>query len=148
MPHIVTRYSTVSASAPTAGQLETGEVAVNLTDRILYTKNGSGTVVTLGRPINIQEGASTFTWTKPVNASFVLVELLGAGGGGAGGASPAPGAGGGGGSYVFETFKASDLASSCTATVGAGGTGGSAGAVGTAGGDSYFTSSGNVILRA
>ena len=42
-------YSTSTASAiPLAGNLVQGELGVNVTDKKIYTKNGSGTVVTVG----------------------------------------------------------------------------------------------------
>ena len=88
MPTIVTKNSATAATAPTALQLTQGELAVNVTDRILYTKNGAGNVVTLGRPINLQETAvagTSLLWTKPAQATICFVEVLGAGGGGGGG---------------------------------------------------------------
>lgn len=45
MPTIVTRNSTVATVAPSAGQLVLGELAVNVTDRKLYTLDGSNNVV-------------------------------------------------------------------------------------------------------
>ena len=144
MPTIVTRNSSTAAAAPVAGQLVQGELAVNVTDRILYTKDNANNIVTLGRPINIQQCTSagtSFTWTKPTNASFVLVELLGAGGGGGGGGgnwdvTEMVGGGGGGGSYNYAFFKASDLGSTETVTVGSGGSAGGGGvtSAGSAGG--------------
>ena len=100
MPTILTKNNSTTGAAPTATQLTHGELAVNTTDRILFTKNIGGTVVTLGRPINIQESASAgtgFTWTKPAQASWVFVEMVAGGGGGASGRSNAAGVGGPGG---------------------------------------------------
>lgn len=45
MPTIITRFSTVVGVAPSAGQLLTGELAVNVTDKKLYTLDGSNNVV-------------------------------------------------------------------------------------------------------
>lgn len=82
------------------------------------------------------------TWTKPAGANFVTVVCIGGGGGGGAAANNETGngaSGGGGASFVTKTFKASDLPSTVTVTVGAGGTAGtSVGANGTAGGNSTF----------
>lgn len=45
MPAIITRFSTVAGVAPSAGQLLQGELAVNVTDRKLYTLDGANNVV-------------------------------------------------------------------------------------------------------
>jgi hypothetical protein len=42
------KRSSTAASVPTAGQLAVGELAVNLADRKLFTKNASNAVVELG----------------------------------------------------------------------------------------------------
>lgn len=47
MPAIITRRSTVGGVAPSAGQLLIGELAVNVTDRKLYTLDASNNVVLL-----------------------------------------------------------------------------------------------------
>lgn len=120
----------------------------------IKTINGSTLLGSGDLPVvtsNVQEFSSSGTWTKPTGAQFVMVEVWGAGGGGASGTRDAAGtdrnggAGGGGGSYNYRLFKASDLASSVSITVGAGGTGGAAvttnstaGNSGTNGGTSSF----------
>lgn len=89
------------------------------------------------------------TWTKPANAKFMRVIVVGAGGGGGSGRqglinTSKSGGGGGAAGYAIETwFDAGELPSaSYTLRVGAGGTGGAtssgSGNNGTAGGDSYF----------
>ena len=69
-------YSTTSGNAPAAGDMQTGEIAVNLTDRIMYTKNGSGSVVAIGNgatggggdQIFVQNGQTVTTnYTIPTN---------------------------------------------------------------------------------
>lgn len=74
---------------------------------------------------NIANTASTSvwtadgTWTKPVNAKRVHIQLWG--GGGSGGVGQQVGTGGGGGEYREYSMNASDLASTVTVTVGTGG---------------------------
>ena len=45
---IIIKKSSVAAKVPVAGDLEIGELAVNLADAKLYTKNAGGTVIQLG----------------------------------------------------------------------------------------------------
>jgi len=73
---IIPYSSTTSGSTPSAGNMQTGEIAVNLTDRVMYTKNGSGTVVAIGNgatggggdQIFVQNGQTvTTSYTIPTN---------------------------------------------------------------------------------
>jgi len=114
--------------------------------------NGSITIATSGGGANLQEFSSSGTWTKPSGATFVMVEAFGGGGGGGSGRLATSGnhagggAGGGGSGYNYKIFKASDLASTVTITIGAGGAGGAAksttgdGNNGSNGGNSTFGS--------
>lgn len=45
---IIVKKSSVTGKVPVAGDLDVGELAVNVTDQKIYTKNASGTVVELG----------------------------------------------------------------------------------------------------
>ena len=48
MTTIITKNSSTGGAVPTAGVLTQGELAVNVTDKKLYTKNSSGAVVEIG----------------------------------------------------------------------------------------------------
>jgi len=92
--------------------------------------------------------ATTGTWTKPTNAKWVEVTVIGAGGGGAAALAGTKTGGGGGGAYGFKRFSASALGSTESYTVGAGGAGGTQAGTndGTAGGFSSFGTS--VLVKA
>ena len=104
--------------------------------------NLTGTSFGFGRLANLTVFTSSGTWTKPVNCSGVVVEVLGGGGGGGGGSGADQGAGGSAGGYCREYISAASLANaSYTVTVGAAGTAGSGGGGnGGAGGNSSFDS--------
>lgn len=61
---IIPKRSTVAGKVPVTGDLVTGEIAINLTDKKIYTKDGSGTIVAIGGA----GGASiTISDTAPTN---------------------------------------------------------------------------------
>lgn len=80
--------------------------------------------------IQTYSSAGTTTWTKPSNAKWVEVTVIGAGGGGS--ANNGTSGGGGGGGWGMQKFNASALSSTETVVVGAGGT------TGITGGTTYF----------
>ena len=78
---IVTKNSSTGGSAPSASDLVQGELAVNVTDKRLYTENASGAVVELGtNPLGAVtmastlqvDGAATFTTEITANGGIAL----------------------------------------------------------------------------
>ena len=67
MATIITKNSSTASSVPAAGSLQQGELAVNVTDKKLYTKNSSGTVVIVG-----QEPLISGTNIKTLNGQSLL----------------------------------------------------------------------------
>jgi hypothetical protein len=63
---IITKNSATATAVPTAGQLVQGELAVNVTDKRLFTENSGGTVVELGtNPSSVTTGGLTINNTAP-----------------------------------------------------------------------------------
>lgn len=90
---------------------------------------GSAALPVFGEAVDIQTFTADGTWTKPVGARFVMVELISAGGGGGSGrrgaalTARAGGGGGGGGGFIVRFFPATAVGVTETVTVGAGGIG-------------------------
>ena len=58
MTTIITKNSSTSTAVPASGDLTKGELAVNVTDKKLYTKDNSGTVVKLVGSLGNQEASA------------------------------------------------------------------------------------------
>lgn len=70
---IITKNSSVAAAVPTAAVLELGELAVNVTDKRLFTENASGAVVELGtNPSNLSVTGSTTLNNLTINGGIYL----------------------------------------------------------------------------
>lgn len=74
---IILKKSTTGGSAPLSGDLDVGELAVNLADRKIYAKNGGGTIITLNgayvdstAPGNPQEGDLWYDSTNNILKSY------------------------------------------------------------------------------
>ena len=73
---IVPYHSTTSGNVPSAGNMQTGEIALNAANRVIYTKDGTGLVVAIGSgatggggdQIFVQNGQTvTTSYTIPTN---------------------------------------------------------------------------------
>ena len=74
MATIITKNSSTASAVPSAGSLTQGELAVNVTDRKLYTKNASGNVVVIAEPAAAAEVtlANSVTLTNKTLGSGTL----------------------------------------------------------------------------
>jgi len=118
--------TTVNASTTAAGIVELATSA-EITAGTATGGTGAALVVTpdallASRPVTevqVYSTPTTANWTKPTNAKWVEVTVIGGGGGGV--SNNSGGGGGGGGGYGFQRFNASVLGSTESYTVGAGG---------------------------
>ena len=70
---IVTKNSSTASAVPVAGDLTKGELAVNVTDKRLFTKDNSGSVVELGiNPSSLTLSGGTANGVGYLNGSKVL----------------------------------------------------------------------------
>ena len=70
---IITKYSGTASAVPVTGDLTQGELAVNVTDKRLFTKNSGGTVVELGtNPASLALPNGTANGVAYLNGSKVV----------------------------------------------------------------------------
>jgi hypothetical protein len=86
---IISYHSTTAAAVPSAGDLSAGELAVNVTDKKIYSKNGAGAVVQvaaapgansditslsgLTTPLSLSQGGTAATTAAGARASLSVV---------------------------------------------------------------------------
>ena len=72
MATIVIKNSTTASAVPTSSDLVQGELAINLSDKRLFSEDNSATVFEIGtNPSSISTGAITATGTVTANSSLV-----------------------------------------------------------------------------
>ena len=72
MTKIITKNSSTAGAAPSASDLVQGELAVNVTDKKLYTKNSSNAIVSLGADLAANNPIGTDNVTLGANAGAAL----------------------------------------------------------------------------
>jgi hypothetical protein len=71
MATIVTKNSSTASAVPTTSDLVQGELAVNVTDKRIFTENASTQIVELGtNPSTITTATATVTGTLTANGTF------------------------------------------------------------------------------
>ena len=64
---IIPKRSSVAGKAPLTTDLQVGEVAINLADGLIFTKNAAGTVITLGGSTLTSGAITTALGYTPAN---------------------------------------------------------------------------------
>ena len=77
MTKIITKNSSTAGAAPSASDLVQGELAVNVTDKKLYTKNNSNAIVALGADLASNNPTATDNVTLGANAGAGLTSGIG-----------------------------------------------------------------------
>ncbi len=72
MTTIITKNSSTASAAPVAGDLEQGELAVNVTDKKLYTKDSGGAIVTVGAQLDANNATADDTVTLGAGAGAAI----------------------------------------------------------------------------
>ena len=73
MATLITKNSSTASAVPLSADLTQGELAVNVTDKKLYTKNSGGTVVQIGGDVTLtgSETLTNKTLTNPTVTNYV-----------------------------------------------------------------------------
>lgn len=74
MPRVITKKSAVASKVPLSTDLEIGELAVNVTDRKLFTKNASNQIVTLAEPLVSVTANPWDFWTEQYFSSTTAAD--------------------------------------------------------------------------
>ena len=70
---VVPYNSTTAGAVPSAGNMQTSEIAVNSADRLMYVKSPAGTVVTIGNGATGAGGDQIFVQNgQTVTASYTV----------------------------------------------------------------------------
>lgn len=72
MTTLITKNSSTASAAPVAGDLEQGELAVNVTDKKLYTKDSGGAIVTVGAQLDANNATADDTVTLGAGAGAAI----------------------------------------------------------------------------
>lgn len=67
---IILKRSSVAAKVPLGTDLQTGELAVNLADRKLYSKDGSGNVIEVG--VGFGAGGAIVENSNTISANYTM----------------------------------------------------------------------------
>ena len=71
MATLITKNSSTASSVPAAGSLQQGELAVNVTDKKLYTKDSSSAVVKLVGSLGNQEANAAAITGGTINGTAI-----------------------------------------------------------------------------
>ena len=75
---LITKYSTTATAAPSSGDLDTGELAVNVADKRLFTEDNASNVVEIGtNPSNLTLGGAVTITTGSATPNGAVTANIG-----------------------------------------------------------------------